>query len=239
MADDPRDAGRLESRLGYTFRDPELLRRALTHASATENADHNERLEFLGDAVLNLVVAEALYRNLPHSREGRLTELKSMLVARRTLERVAMHLELEPHLHTGSGLDSGAGLPPSVLGNALEALIGAIYLDRPLGEGLGVASQVALALLEPEIERIPEEYERQRAKSLLQAHAQRHHGCLPRYLLLDTYEHPRASAFQVAVELAGRRFPPSWGKTKKDAERNAAVEALLVLRAEGRYPDQE
>ena len=218
---------RLEGRLGYRFRDRELLARALTHASARDG--HNERLEFLGDAVLNLVVAEALFRTLPDKREGRLTELKALLVSRDTLERVALRLGLADFVRTGGSLAERGSVPRSVLGNALEALLGALYLDAGNAAGLEIAGRAALAWLQPEMARLETEHARARAKSKLQAWAQRAHGCLPEYHLLETFVHPEAHAFQVAALVAGRRFPAAWASTKKEAERLAAWEALLVV----------
>ncbi len=230
MTEEQADHRRLEDRLGYRFRDRELLARALTHASARDG--HNERLEFLGDAVLNLVVAEALFRTLPDLREGRLTELKALLVSRDTLERVAMRLGLAEFVRTGGSLAERGSIPRSVLGNALEALLGALYLDAGEAEGLETAAKASLAWLQPEMARLETEHARARSKSRLQSWSQRAHGCLPEYHLVETFDHPEAHAFQVAAVVAGRRFPAAWASTKKDAERLAAWEALLVIQGE-------
>ncbi len=232
MTEELADHRRLEDRLGYRFRDRELLARALTHASARDG--HNERLEFLGDAVLNLVVAEALFRTLPDRREGGLTQLKALLVSRDTLERAGVRLGLADFIVTGGSLAERGSIPKSVLGNALEALIGAIYLDAPEQERLGRSGALALRWLQPEMTRLEGEHARARAKSKLQAWAQRQHGCLPQYHQVDRYDHPEAHAFAVSADVAGRRFPAAWACTKKEAERLAAWEALLVLQGEGK-----
>ena len=225
---EPRDASRrLEDRLGHRFRDAELLARALTHASARDG--HNERLEFLGDAVLNLVVAEVLFVQRPDHREGELTERKALLVSRATLDRVGRRLGLAEHVVTGGSLAERGSLPKSVLGNALEALLGAIYLDTPAEQRLEHAAACVRAWLAPEFARLEAAHARARAKSRLQNWSQKRHGCLPEYPVLDHYEHPESHAFLVAAVVANRRFPAAWGSTKKEAERLAAWEALLEL----------
>jgi len=218
---------RLESLLGYPFREEGLLQRALTHPSHPEG--NNERLEFLGDAVLNLVVAEELYRKHPGEREGILTTWKSLLVSRRALGRVAARLELGAFLRTGPSLEMRASLPRSVLGNTLEALIGAVFLDG----GFEQAARVVLRCLAPELAGVGEAHEKIQAKQILQLFAQKELGALPRYRVLQQFEHPETTAFEVRAELGGRAYPSAWGTTKKDGERRAAWEAILILRREG------
>ncbi len=215
----------LEARLGYRFRDRSLLEEALTHASAQE--DHNERLEFLGDAVLNLVVADHLFRYYAGVREGRLTELKAFLVARNTLEEVASRLELGKELQIGSGLEKRGSLPRSLLGNALEAVLGAVYLDS--GDDLNCCAELVQTWLQPEIATVEERQYQRAAKQQLQALAQADYGTLPSYTVLETFEHPETFAFCVRAKVGKREFPSAWGTTKKEAERLAAWEALLEL----------
>ena len=120
---------RLQDRLGYTFNDPDLLDHALTHRSC--GARNNERLEFLGDAVLDFVVAELLYETEPDAHEGRLTRLRAHLVRRETLAAIARELDLGERLRLGPGeLKSGGRRRDSILADAFEAVIGAVYLDR-------------------------------------------------------------------------------------------------------------
>lgn len=229
--DDP--LRRLEALLGHGFRDPGLLREALTHASRAEG--HNERLEFLGDAVLDLVVAESLYRRFAGAREGRLTQWKSLLVSRETLARVGERLGLAAFLQVGSGLDRQRSLPRSLAGNAVEALLGALYLDLggARGGALETCRRVAEEWLAPEMADLPRRADRAHAKTLLQDWAQARVGAIPRYELVEVHEHPETRSFRVRARVGARDFPPAWGTSKRQAERRAAWEAVLVLRSEG------
>jgi ribonuclease-3 len=235
MAPDPQPARRLEEVLGHRFRRAELLEEALTHASSS--GSHNERLEHLGDAVLNLVAAEMLYLRFPGAREGLLTQWKSLLVARAALARVGARLGLAEHLRVGGGLDGGA-LPRSLLGNAVESLIGAVYLDAggglaPGGGGLAACAAIAARWFAPELEALPARHARAHAKSLLQEWAQARGDAAPGYAVTAVHEHPDARAFRVCAEVGGRRFAGAWAASKREAERLAAWEAVLALRAEG------
>lgn len=235
MAPEPQAPRRLEEVLGYQFQRTELLEEALTHASSA--AGHNERLEHLGDAVINLVAAEMLYARHPDAREGQLTQWKSLLVSRETLARVGERLGLAPYLRVGGGLD-GTALPRSLLGNAIESLLGAVYLDAgggldAEGGGLAACARIAARWLEPEFNALPERHARAHAKMLLQDWAQAERGAPPSYPVIDAYEHPDTHAFRICAEVAGRRFAGVWAPSKKEAERLAAWEAVMVLREEG------
>lgn len=210
--------------LPHEFRDPALLELALTHSSTDVAAD-NERLEFLGDAALDLIVAEELFRAHAALPEGGLTELKSHVVSRPSLARAARELGLEREARLGLGLRRRA-LPASVLANLYEAVLGAVYLDG----GLEPARGFVRATLGEELRRALEQRGRGNPKQELQQRAQREHAELPRYQLLESRGEAHARAFLVAAELAGERFPPAWGRTRKEAESWAAHEALLVLR---------
>jgi ribonuclease III len=219
--------GELEKRLGYAFQRIDFLQEALTHASAsTAEQAHNERLEFLGDAVLNLVVAEILYSRYPNAREGRLTELKAQLVARSTVERIAMKLDLGCRILTGGGLESRGSLPRSVLGNAMEAIIGAIYLDSG---GLADCHRGIEYWWQTELDDLESLQIEQAAKQKLQAWAQAECGVVPVYEVQQSFDHPETKAFFVVALIGSRDFPGAWGTTKKHAERLAAWEALLQL----------
>jgi ribonuclease III len=222
---------KLEKRLGYRFQTADFLREALTHASALEAEQaHNERLEFLGDAVLNLVVAEILYARYPGAREGRLTELKAQLVARSTVERVAQNLKLGSEIRTGGGLETRGSLPRSVLGNAMEAVLGAIYLDS---NQLQVCHECVGEWWHHEIEQLEDLQVLQAAKQKLQAWAQAECGVVPVYEVQQTFDHPETKAFLVVARIGAREFAGAWGTTKKHAERLAAWEALLQLNLVG------
>ncbi len=232
MPDETRDLRLLEEILGYRFRNRRLLERALTHASLEQ--DHNERLEFLGDAILDLVVSHVLFVRYPEAREGELTEGKAMLVSRSTLARVGGRLDLGRWILSSADLRKRGSLPRSLLGNAVEALLAAVYLDCEAVDALPTCTSLVERWLGGELARLPETRERKQAKKILQEWAQQQ-GSLPSYVTTDFHDHPDTQAFQVAAELAGRRFPPAWGASKTDAERRAAWEAILVLRAEGKF----
>lgn len=221
----------LEDLLGYHFRNQELLKRALTHASVQE--DHNERLEFLGDAVLDLVVSELLFRDYTEVREGRLTEWKSLLVARSTLSRVGERLGLERWIRSGGNLRGRRTLPRSLFGNTLEALLGAVYLDCPPDDVLPTCKRLVIHWLRHDLASLPDNFARAQAKQTLQNWAQVKQGSVPRYILVDFQEHPETQAFQITAEVGNRTFAPAWGASKKEAEHRAAWEAILVLRTEG------
>jgi ribonuclease-3 len=209
--------------LPHTFREPDLLRLALTHASTGAELD-NERLEFLGDAVLDLVVAEDLFRMHSDLPEGDLTELKAWVVSRRVLAEAALELELDQAARLGSGLRQST-LPRSVLANLYEAVLGAVYLDA----GLEAARAFALATLAEPLEQVRERQGGPNPKQTLQRIGQQQTGMPPSYELLDERGDPHAKAFLVAAVLGDRRFPSAWGRTRKEAERWAAYEALLTL----------
>jgi len=227
----------LEDLLGYRFRDTQLLELALTHASVQEN--HNERLEFLGDAVLDLVVSDFLFTDYPEVREGRLTEWKSLLVARSTLSRIGERLGLERWIRSGGNLRGRRSLPRSLFGNTLEALLGAVYQDCPADSVLPICQRLVIGWLRHDLACLPENFARAQAKQTLQNWAQVKQGSVPRYMLVDFHEHPETQAFQIAAEVGKRTFPAAWGASKKEAERRAAWEAILVLRVEGALEDDD
>lgn len=208
------------------FRDPALLELALTHAS-TQGEVHNERLEFLGDAVLDLIVAEELYRAAPELSEGEMTELKASLVSRRTLATVAVELDLGSLARVGQGLRERQ-LPTSVLANLFEALLGACYLDRGLDAARAFVREALARPLADVRRRGPDANPKQALQHLAQARWSE----IPLYELLEERGSAHARSFLVAARLQSRAFPAAWGRTRKEAERWAAYEALLVLEAE-------
>ena len=212
--------------LDYRFKNPSLLESALTHASiATSRLASNERMEFLGDAILGLVICEELFSRFPQYLEGEMTRIKSVVVSRETCARVADRLDLVEHLSLGKGIIESANLPASLAACALEAIIGAIYLDG----GLESARRFILAHMAEEIDRVVAGEHRLNYKSLLQQHAQHDLGATPSYEVLDEKGPDHAKAFEVAVVIRGRRYPSAWGPSKKAAEQRAAMEALRVL----------
>lgn len=211
----------------YSFRDPSLLELALTHASVGDGPD-NERMEFLGDAVLDLVVADELFRWHESLPEGDLTEFKAWVVSRRVLADAARAMALEESAKVGSGMQDRA-LPRSVMANLYEAVLGAVYLDG----GFEAAREFALATLDAPLERVRKSQPGSNPKQVLQQHCQSLVGKPPTYRVLSQRGKAHARAFLVVVEVNGRRFPSAWGRTRKEAERWAAQEALLELEAEG------
>ena len=212
--------------LKYQFKDPALLESSLTHASIAENRlESNERMEFLGDAILGLVICEELYSRFPQYLEGEMTRIKSVVVSRETCAHVAERLNLVEHLSLGKGIMESANLPASLAACALEAIIGAVYLDG----GLEPARRFILDHMAEEIDHVVAGEHRLNYKSLLQQHAQHDLGATPNYEVLDEKGPDHAKAFEVAVVIRGRRYPSAWGPSKKAAEQRAAMEALRIL----------
>lgn len=209
--------------LPHQFRDPALLELALTHASVGSDGN-NERLEFLGDAVLDLIIAEELYRRHPKLAEGVLTELKAWVVSRKTLAIAAARLGLEPHVRVGPGLQRVA-LPRSLMANVYESVLGAVYLDSDFQ----TSRDFVLRTLHDELESVRERTGVENPKQSLQQLSQRVWGTPPEYIVLDERGRSHARAFLVAAQAGDERFPSAWGRTLKEAERWAAHEALLAL----------
>jgi ribonuclease III len=215
-----------QERIGYQFNDSNLLQAALTHASsANHRRDSNERMEFLGDAVLGLVICEALYQRLPNALEGDMTKVKSAVVSRRICARVAEGLRLTDGLKLGQGMDGHDHLPSSLAAGTLEAVIAAIYLDG----GLDAARDFIVRQMDEELTKATDSRHQYNYKSQLQQWAQRAMNATPIYELLDEKGPDHAKCFEVAVSVAGKQFPSAWGPTKKDAEQKAAQLALVSV----------
>jgi ribonuclease-3 len=215
-----------ESRINYQFRNRELAYVALTHASGADDRLHsNERLEFLGDAVLGLIVCEILYQRFPQLTEGELTRLKSVVVSRASCASVARSLGLADFLIVGKGLASQAALPSSLLAAAVEAVIAAVYLDG----GLSAVQRFIEPLLIPRIEAVAEDRVGENYKSLLQQVSQKTWGATPVYILLDQQGPDHSKYFKVAAQVGGTRYRPAWGRSKKEAEQRAACNAIYEL----------
>ena len=223
----------LEQRLGYRFRDRELLRVALTHASVADRRQlSNERLEFLGDAVLGLISCEHLYRWLPERLEGELTKIKSHVVSRQTCAEIARELRLEASILLGKGMGPRESLPQSVVAAVLEAVIGAIYLDG----GLEAARALVLPLIENRVDQASRTGHQYNYKSVVQQSLLTLGMAPPNYMVLDEKGPDHAKCFEVAVVSGERRFPGCWGASKKAAEQLAALAALRELGVMG--PDE-
>ena len=223
-----RDIHTLEEKLGYRFRDISLLEAALYHSSyANEHRRQglrsNERLEFLGDAVLGFVSAEHLYGKHPDAPEGELTRIRAALVREESLFEVASALELGAYLQLGRGEESGGGRRrPSILADATESVFAAVYLDG----GMAAASElIHRVLLDKECEEAVEERRRD-YKTALQELVQRKPDQALWYTLTGEQGPDHAKTFTVEVRLNGERIGEGRGRTKKEAEQMAAKCAL-------------
>lgn len=217
---------RAESILGYTFNNPDLLKESLTHASVADNRlNSNERMEFLGDAVLDLIICEALYRKFPEYLEGDLTKIKSAVVSRRTCAEVSTETGLIDLLIIGKGISNREIMPHSLAAAVYESIVAAIYLDG----GFEVVKQYVLRTMTPKIESIASNTHLHNYKAVLQQHAQKELGATPLYELLDEKGPDHSKCFEVCVCLDGRRFSGAWGPNKKMAEQKAALLALEEL----------
>ncbi len=215
-------AGGLERLLSYRFRDPRLLTRALTHAS--HGPEHNERLEFLGDAVLGLAIAEALYHGQPEAAEGTLTRLRARLVSSRALAAAARRLGLERFLNVGGGFPHAAVEAP--LADALEAVLGAVFLDG----GWDEVRRLVHRLLGPELAAADPGAEVRDPKTRLQEWAQARRLSPPSYVVLNREGPPHAPRFVVRCSV-GPEVPAQNGEghSRREAEQRAAAACLHWL----------
>ncbi len=230
----------IQSKLGYTFRDTTLLVEALTHRSflATGSdikTSHNERLEFLGDAVLGLVVSESIADTFPQCSEGELSKIKAGLISRAPLARAARRIDVGQWLRLGRGEEATRGREkPSLLANALEAILGAVYLDG----GIGAARLVILRILASEFDNIkhgPSSFIGRDWKTRLQEWAhQRRQGANPLYRVVHESGPDHEKVFRIEVVLNGQVLGSGEGRTKKEAEQLAAQQALKGIETPGR-----
>jgi|TARA_B100001964_G_scaffold20659_2_gene21006 ribonuclease-3 len=217
---------RAEDLLEYDFVDREILNRALTHSSIAQSRhESNERLEFLGDSVLGLVVCEHLHRQYPGLLEGDMTKVKSAVVSRRVCAEEARRLGLDTLLVLGKGMAAAREIPASVAAAVWESIIGALYVDG----GLEVAADFIIAALESRIELAVHSGHHHNFKSVLQQIAQRMFAAMPMYAVLDEKGPDHAKCFEVGVTIGNRTFQPRWGPNKKRAEQDAALAALEEL----------
>lgn len=226
----PVDLVGCQERIGHTFRDESILLAALTHASgAAHRLASNERLEFLGDAILGFIVCDTLYRIFPHSLEGDLTRVKSVVVSRETCGRISEHLGLTEFLIVGKGLAVNSAVPVSVLSDLFESVVAAIYLDG----GIEPARLFVSRWMDPEIAQVSSGAQGANHKSLLQQLSQRDFGVTPTYEVMEESGPDHSKSFHVSAFIGERRYTPAWGRNKKEAEQRAASNALVELRAAG------
>ena len=223
------DWSQCERQAGYEFKDKRLLKSAFTHASgAATRLESNERLEFLGDAVLGLVVCDMLFEKYPRYLEGDLTKIKSIVVSRQTCAKLTLSMQLEQFLIVGKGMPTAGNVPPSLLADVFESLVAAIYLDG----GRDAAFEFVQRVIEPEIYLAAEGTSDDNYKSSLQQLAQKDHGATPTYLLVDEKGPDHSKCFKMSANVAGESYSAAWGKNKKEAEQRAACNALAEMKGE-------
>lgn len=212
-----------QKRIDYRFDDVSILQRALTHSScASTRLECNERMEFLGDAVLGMVICESLYERFPDQREGQLTQQKSHLVSRSVCTQVGHRLQLPQFIFVGKGLGR---IPDSLSAAAVEAVIAAIYIDG----GFSAARKFILNAFEPELSSSSGS-DATNFKSTLQEETQKDgNSTTPSYVILEERGPDHAREFQVAVTIGEQQFEAAWGRSKKEAEQKAAMNALQAM----------
>lgn len=223
----------LQKTLAYRFKKPELLQLALTHPSfvqgTTQGENHNQRLEFLGDSILGMIVSVELYKAYPDKREGFLTKARSTICHGRNLTQMARELGLEPHLQLGKGEQRAPSKDRSqILGDCLEAVIGAVYLDG----GYKSARNMVLKWVRAQLGALETEMETINFKGALQEWSQSHCGRNRfEYELVRTAGPDHAKEFTVRVTLCAETLATATGFSKKEAESNAAEKALVRVRS--------
>lgn len=214
---------RCQNRLGYQFTDLSLLYEALTHSSgAATRLKSNERLEFLGDSVLGFVVCELLFSTNPEWLEGELTKIKSIVVSRKSCAEFAEDLDIVEFLIVGKGVTANGEVPRSLLANAFESILAAIYLDSDLA----TVREFLLPLVTPLIQDAVDGESQVNFKSALQQLAQKDFGVSPSYKVVAQKGPDHKKSFLVSAQIGKRSFSPAWGKNKKEAEQGAAANAL-------------
>lgn len=217
---------RCQKGLKYTFKDISLLERALIHTSCKlEYNGSNERMEFLGDAVLGMIISGYLYNTFPDFSEGELTRIKSVVVSQPILAKVANRLKLGRYITVGKGLNDKNGFPRSIVANVFEAIIAAIYLDG----GIGAASDFILTHLSEEIGPVSKDEHARNYKSLLQQYCQKHLNTTPQYNVIGQHGPDHGKTFEVVVVINDNTYGQGKGLSKKEAEQIAAEETLDLI----------
>jgi ribonuclease-3 len=221
-----KDYSYLEERLGYRFKNKQLIIEALTHKSY-KKPYNNERLEFLGDAVLDLIVGEYLFLKFPNSNEGILSKIRASLVNESGFALLARAINLGEYMYLSLAEENNNGRDkPSLLSNAFEAIIGAIYLEA----GLQKANDIAIKLLEECYPKIDLKSLSKDYKTTLQELTQATHGVTPVYKLIGSSGPDHKKEFEIAVVLNEQEISRAKGKSKKDAQQKAAQIALEKLK---------
>ncbi|MDD5382278.1 MAG: ribonuclease III [Candidatus Margulisbacteria bacterium] len=228
----------LESKIKTSFLNKILLNQALTHSSYGNEfkVPDNERLEFLGDAVLKLVISEHIYNKFPEKAEGDLTKIRASVISDETLAGVGRHLNVGDYLLLSANEKSTGGTRrKSNLANTFEALIGAVYLD----EGLGKSRDLILQFLSGEIEKTSRAGYIRDYKSAVQEYAQKHKWELPRYRVIKESGPKHRRVFWMEVRLKGKVYGVGRGRNKKESEQRAAMHALTRIKGEDKNRKKE
>jgi len=222
----------LHTKLGYRFRKPELLMQAFCHASYVNeqedaHLEDNERLEFLGDAVLDLAISHFLMDLFKDAEEGTLSKYRAIVVDKAGLYEMALELDLGEYILLGKGEAQSRGREkPSILANTLEALIGALYLDS----GFDNTKEIIGTLFSSQLRKIATKESLNDFKSSLQEYTQQTYKSLPEYRLVEDFGPAHDKTFKVVLSLSGVVLAEGMGKSKKEAEQNAAKEAFFCLK---------
>ncbi|MDC7240127.1 MAG: ribonuclease III [Spirochaetales bacterium] len=222
-----------EKKAGIRFRRHDLLNLAFCHRSYSNEhqgvEDNNEKLEFLGDSILGLVVSDYLFNTLPDKVEGDMARIKSFVVSEESLSELALPLGVDKYLLMGKGEEnSGGRLKKAILADAMEAIFGAYYIDA----GFKEASRFILTLLVPQIDKVLHNKHKRDFKTLLQEYCQKNFKTYPRYTVVKNTGPDHNKTFWVEVSINDTAYGPGKGKNKKEAERMAAKEAYLRLNPE-------
>ncbi len=212
--------------LGYSFKNTKLLENALTHTSfKTPYNPSNERLEFLGDAILGMVISEYLFKKFPKYSEGKLTKIKSVVVSSATLAKIGTEMDLKRHVSVGKGLTTSSPLPKSLIANVFEAIIAAIYIDG----GLKEAFDFILKHLNKEIDIVCNNKHEKNYKSILQHFCQKEQGHIPKYKIVKQSGPDHKKTFEVVTLINNVEYCTGLGNNRKNAEQIAARKTLESL----------
>lgn len=228
----------IEKKLGTSFLNKVLLNQSLTHSSFghEKKIPDNERLEFLGDAILKLVVSEYLYHKFPERAEGDLTKIRAAVISDDTLSFIGRRLDLGNYLLLSANeRRTGGTRRKSNLANAFEAVLGAVFLDA----GIGKSRELILGVLEGEIEKVSRSGYIRDYKSALQEFTQKHKWDLPRYRIVKETGPKHRKVFWMEVKIKGKKYGVGRGRNKKESEQRAAMQALGRLKMEGKVRRKE
>ena len=220
------DFNHFQKTLGYHFKNQNLLKEALTHKSAKKST-HNERLEFLGDAVLDLIIGEFLYKKFPSSPEGELSKMRASMVNEKAFAKIARYLGIGEYLFISHSEEQNHGRDKdSILSNAFEAIIGAIYLES----GLEKVQKIVLKILEILYPKIDIQHLFYDHKTSLQELTQALFGVIPEYVVLDSKGPDHNKEFLIGVFNDGKEYAHASDKSKKETKKNCAKIALEILK---------